>query len=179
MFSALKKDGMRLYKLARQGKEVPREPRTVRIDAIRLEKINASEIGLEVTCSRGTYVRTLASDLGKALGCGAHLNSLRRVACGHLRIEQAITLTELDQLAARPSALISLDKALGHLRGVVWDRRWIVRLRLGQQEVLSQMGLPSEKEELVRVVDARGDLVALVGWSEETHGWRLVRVFKE
>jgi tRNA pseudouridine55 synthase len=84
MFSALKRDGVRLYKLARQGREVPRLPRTIQIDSIQLRQINCTEVGIDVTCSRGTYVRTLAADLGEALGCGAHLKSLRRIACGHL-----------------------------------------------------------------------------------------------
>jgi tRNA pseudouridine55 synthase len=182
MFSALKRDGVRLYKLARQGKEVPRQPRTIQIDSIQLRQINCSEVSIDVTCSRGTYVRTLASDLGEALGCGAHLKSLRRIACGHLRIERAVTLDELERLAARAqSAMISLSNALSHLRGITWDHRWLARLRLGQQECLNQIGKPLEKHELVRLLDGRGDLVALIGWNEETPGgsWRLLRVFKE
>ena len=182
MFSALKKDGMRLYKLARQGKEVPRQPRSIRIDSIRLQKINSAEIAMDVTCSRGTYVRTLAADLGQALGCGAYLKSLRRLACGHLTIEQAMSLEELERFAARGvGALISLSNALSHLRAIVWQHRWVARLRLGQQELLSEIGKPVEKEEAVRIVDPRGDLVALIRWNEEISGggWRLLRIFKE
>ncbi len=182
MFSALKRDGVRLYKLARQGKEVPRQPRTIHIDSIRLRQINCTELSIEVTCSRGTYVRTLAADLGEALGCGAHLKSLRRIACGHLRIDQAVTLDELEQFTTRAkSAMISLSNALSHLRGIKWDYRWVARLRLGQQESLSEIGKPLEEQELVRLLDARGDLVALIGWNEEIPGggWRLLRVFKE
>ena len=182
MFSALKKDGMRLYKLARQGKEVPRQPRSIRIDSIRLQKINSAEIAMDVTCSRGTYVRTLAADLGQALGCGAYLKSLRRLACGHLTIEQAMSLEELERFAARGAgALLSLGNALSHLRAIVWQHRWVARLRLGQQELLSEIGKPVEKEEAVRIVDPRGDLVALIRWNEEIPGggWRLLRIFKE
>lgn len=181
MFSALKKDGMRLYKLARQGKEVPRQPRRIVIDAIRLARIAPDEIRIEVTCSRGTYVRTLASDLGKALGCGAHLKSLRRLACGHLTIDEALSLEELQQCASTgESPLIPLAMALSHLRPIVWEHRWAVRLRLGQQEVLRQIGRPAHKDELARIVDPGGDLVALIGWSdaEPGAGWRLLRVFK-
>jgi tRNA pseudouridine55 synthase len=182
MFSALKRDGVRLYKLARQGKEVPRQPRTIHIDSIRLRQINCTELSIDVTCSRGTYVRTLAADLGEALGCGAHLKTLRRIACGHLRIDQAVTLDELEQFTTRAeSAMISLSNALSHLRGIKWDYRWVARLRLGQQESLSEIGKPLEEQELVRLLDARGDLVALIGWNEEIPGggWRLLRVFKE
>jgi tRNA pseudouridine55 synthase len=182
MFSALKKDGVRLYKLARQGKEVPRQPRTIQIDSIQLRQINCTEVSIDVTCSRGTYVRTLASDLGEALGCGGHLKSLRRIACGHLRIERAVTLDELEQFTTRAeSAMISLSNALSHLRGITWDHRWLARLRLGQQESLSEIGKPLEEQELVRLLNARGDLVALIGWNEEIPGggWRLLRIFKE
>ena len=182
MFSALKKDGVRLYKLARQGKEVPRQPRTIQIDSIQLQQINCTEVSIDVTCSRGTYVRTLASDLGEALGCGGHLKSLRRIACGHLRVDQAVTLDELEQFTTRAeSAMISLSNALSHLRGITWDHRWLARLRLGQQESLSEIGKPLEEQELVRLLDARGDLVALIGWNEEIPGggWRLLRIFKE
>ena len=139
MFSALKKDGMRLYKLARQGKEVPRQPRSINIDSIHLEKINSAEIAIDVTCSRGTYVRTLAADLGQALGCGAHLKSLRRLACGHLTIEQAVSLDELERFGPRgEGVLLSLTRALAPLRAIVWEHRWIARLRLGQQDVLGR-----------------------------------------
>jgi tRNA pseudouridine55 synthase len=182
MFSALKKNGMRLYKLARQGKEVPRQPRSINIDSIHLEKINSAEIAIDVTCSRGTYVRTLAADLGQALGCGAHLKSLRRLACGHLTIEQAVSLDELERFGPRgEGVLLSLNRALAPLRPIVWEHRWIARLRLGQQDVLGEIGKPIEREELMRIVDARGDLVALIRWNEEIPGggWRLVRIFKE
>lgn len=182
MFSALKKNGMRLYKLARQGKEVPRQPRSIKIDFIHLQKINSAEIAIDVTCSRGTYVRTLAADLGQALGCGAHLKSLRRLACGHLTIEQAVSLDELERFGPRgEGVLLSLNRALAPLRGIVWEHRWIARLRLGQQDVLGEIGKPIEREELMRIVDARGDLVALIRWNEEIPGggWRLVRIFKE
>jgi tRNA pseudouridine55 synthase len=182
MFSALKKNGMRLYKLARQGKEVPRQPRSINIDSIHLQQINSAEIAIDVTCSRGTYVRTLAADLGQALGCGAHLKSLRRLACGHLTIEQAVSLDELERFGPRgEGVLLSLNRALAPLRGIVWDHRWIARLRLGQQDILGEIGKPIEREELMRIVDARGDLVALIRWNEEipSGGWRLVRIFKE
>ena len=89
MFSALKKNGVRLYQLARAGKEIARESRSITITNLRLEKSGAAEIAFEVTCSRGTYVRTLAADMGSEAGCGAHLKELRRIACGHLKVSEA------------------------------------------------------------------------------------------
>jgi len=180
MFSALKKDGVRLYKLARQGKEIPRAPRAIRIETLRLRKSGEAEIELDVTCSRGTYVRTLAADMGEALGCGAHLKSLRRTACGHLKLDTAVTLDELERLVEKEKIpLLSLSSALSHLRAVTWQSGWLSRVRLGQQEILNQIGKPLAGERLVRILDPRGELVALAEWNEDIPGglWRLARVF--
>lgn len=180
MFSALKKNGVRLYQLARQGKTVPREPRPIRVEALALRKLDGAEIEFDVTCSRGTYVRTLAADMGKFLGCGAHLKSLKRTACGQLTVEDAVTLEGLETLKLKEGIpLLSLASALGHLRSITWQSRWLAQLRLGQQEILGQIGKPAGGERLVRILDPSGELVALVEWSEETPGgrWRLSRVF--
>ncbi len=181
MFSALKREGVPLYRLARQGKEVPREPRSIRVEKLRLNKLGNHEIEIELTCSRGTYVRTLAADMGKFLGCGAHLKSLRRIACGHLTIDQAVTLDELERLDSSMAApLLSLEKALDHLRAITWENQLLSRLRLGQQEILRRLDKPVEGEKLARILDPRGGLVALVEWIEDVPQgrWRLSRIFK-
>jgi len=181
MFSALKKDGVRLYRLARQGKEIPRAPRSVRVEALRIEKVSDSELEFEVTCSRGTYVRTLAADMGQALGCGAHLKSLRRTACGHLNIQQSITIDELEQRFAQGSIpLVSLRAALNNLRMVNWEGRLLSRLRLGQQEVLMHIDNRREAERLVGIVDSRGELAAIAEWTVDLPEgrWRLFRLFQ-
>jgi tRNA pseudouridine55 synthase len=181
MFSALKRDGIRLYQLARQGKEIPREPRAVKIERLQLKKAGDAEVEFDVTCSRGTYVRTLAADMGKFLGCGAHLKSLRRTACGPLRLEQAITLEELEQIrSVEKIPLLALSSALGHLPAIKWDNRLLQRLRMGQQEILQQIGNPAGEENLLRILDARGALTALALWSREVSGgrWRLLRTFR-
>jgi len=180
MFSALKRDGVRLYRLARQGKEVPREPRRIRIDALRLTKLSPAELEFTTTCSRGTYVRTLAADMGEELGCGAHLKKLRRTACDHLTVEKAIALELLEERCAAVGApLVSLREALVHLPAVTWQSRSLSRLRLGQQELLAQIAKPRDFESLVGILDPRGELAALAKWSEELSGgrWRLHRVF--
>ena len=180
MFSALKKDGVRLYRLARQGKEVPRESRSIRVEKLCLRRLNDAELEFDVTCSRGTYVRTLAADMGKLLGCGAHLKSLRRTACGHLTVEEAVTMDEIERLDAKTGfPMITLHAALSHLRAVTWPNQFLSRLRLGQQEILGQIGKPSGGEELVSIQDSRGEVVALARWGEEIPGggWRLFRVF--
>jgi len=97
-----------LYRLARQGKEIAREPRAINIERLQLRKLNDSEIAMDVSCSGGTYVRTLAADMGKYLGCGAHLTSLRRTRSGdfteagavHLQGLSAENLIPMDQMLA-------------------------------------------------------------------------------
>src|SRR5207247_6587410 len=110
-------------------------------ETLLIAKVSDSELEFEVTCSRGTYLRTLAADMGQALGCGAHLKSLRRTACGHLNVQQSITIDELEQRFAQGSIpLVSLRAALNNLRMINWEGRLLSRLRLGQQEVLMQIG---------------------------------------
>jgi tRNA pseudouridine55 synthase len=180
MFSALKKDGVRLYRLARQGKEVPRKSRSIRIEKLCLRRLNKAELEFDVTCSRGTYVRTLASDMGKYLGCGAHLKSLRRTTCGHLTLEQAMTMDEIEGFNAKTDVpLVDLHTALSHLRSLTWPNEFLSRLRLGQQDILAQIGKPLSREELVSIQDSGGEVVALARWEESVPatGWRLFRVF--
>jgi tRNA pseudouridine55 synthase len=180
MFSALKKDGVRLYELARQGQEIERAPRSIQIDGLDLRRLSDTEIEFEVTCSRGTYVRTLAADMGAELGCGAHLKKLRRLACDNLALATAITIEQLEAaMAGGTVPLVTLAKALSHLPAVVWDSRSIARLRQGQQEVLSQLRLPAKDASLLSILDQAGELIALVQWTEDLPGarWRLYRVF--
>lgn len=114
MHSALKHEGKALYEYARAGVEVERAPRRVTIHAIRIVDGDHDRWTLDVSCSKGTYIRTLAEDLGAALGCGAHLAGLRRTASGGLTLEQALTLEALEAMdePARDAALLSADRLL-------------------------------------------------------------------
>jgi tRNA pseudouridine55 synthase len=95
MVSAIKKEGVPLYKLARQGKTVEREPRFVHVYAHEIQNVRLPEIDFRVLCSKGFYVRTYAHDIGQELGCGAHLKSLRRTKSGKFSVENTITAAEL------------------------------------------------------------------------------------
>jgi tRNA pseudouridine55 synthase len=95
MHSAVHSGGRRLYEYARMGVEVFREPREIVIYALQRSRLQGKELVLTVTCSKGTYVRVLAADIGRALGCGAYLGALRRTAVGPFRVEDATTLDEL------------------------------------------------------------------------------------
>jgi len=95
MVSAIKKDGVPLYKLARQGKQVEREPRLVHIYGYEILKVSLPDIEFRVSCSKGFYVRTYAHDIGEKLGCGAHLQSLRRTKSGRFSVDNAATIEHL------------------------------------------------------------------------------------
>lgn len=95
MVSAIKQGGKPLYKLARKGQEVEREPRPVHIHYLRIADIRLPDVDFEVSCSKGTYIRTLCADMGRALGCGAHMLALRRLACGSFHLRDAHTMDEL------------------------------------------------------------------------------------
>jgi tRNA pseudouridine55 synthase len=98
MFSAVKIGGVPLYKKARQGEEVAREPRFIRVAAFELLSFNSPKLAFRLACSKGTYVRTIAHDLGQKLGCGAHLSALRRTVSGKFTIAQCTPLAQIQEL---------------------------------------------------------------------------------
>jgi tRNA pseudouridine55 synthase len=98
MFSAIKIDGVPLYKQARKGEEVEREPRFIRVSSFDLTRFVSPEIDFVLRCTKGTYVRTVAHDLGQKIGCGAHLSSLRRTATGKFTVTQCLTLEQIQAL---------------------------------------------------------------------------------
>ncbi len=117
MHSAIKHKGQRLYKLAHQGLEVEREPRRITIHSLKLCDFGDDFIAVEVLCSKGTYIRTLAEDMGKALGCGAHVKALRRIGVGPFDATQMVSLKRLEQLAdegfdALDQVLVPMEAAL-------------------------------------------------------------------
>lgn len=134
MYSALKHNGHPLHELARRGIEVDREPRRVRIDALVLRCVEGSRIEIDVRCSKGTYVRTLATDIGAALGCGAHLRQLRRTAIGTLTLAQAVTLDRLETSAPaeRMHLLLRVDALLADLPALELDADAGLRFLQGQ-----------------------------------------------
>jgi tRNA pseudouridine55 synthase len=111
MYSARKVDGKRLYELARAGEEVEREARTIHIDEARMTFFRPPDVGIFVRCSKGTYLRTLAHDLGQRLGCGAHLRELKRVRVGPFAIEDSVGLDTL-MAAAKEGGRPALDRWL-------------------------------------------------------------------
>lgn len=148
MHSALKRDGVPLYELARQGIEVEREARRVKIHAIELLAWRGDSFDLRVTCSKGTYIRTLAADIGSALGCGAHLAALRRTRVGNLDIALALTLETIEATATelRDSLLQPTDALLAGLPAEQLGEQDAARLLRGQ--AIRWHGVPSSQRRL-------------------------------
>jgi len=138
MHSAIKQAGQPLYKLARAGVEVERAARTVTVSRLTLIEQRGDSITVDVECSKGTYVRVLAEDIGRVLGCGAHLSALRRTRAGRLSVDDAVTLSELElmSLDARRARLLPEDELLATLEVVTLDTTLAARFRLGQRLAL-------------------------------------------
>ena len=135
MHSALKHQGRPLYELARAGLEIERAPRVVQIRRLHLAAHDGHTLVLDVDCSKGTYVRVLAEQIGRGLGCGAHLAALRRTRVGPLGIDAAIGLAALEALApeARRGAMLPVDELLDSLPRVELDSALEQRFRQGQR----------------------------------------------
>ena len=115
MYSALKKDGERLYDLARKGIEIEREQRKITIEKLEIYDFDGIEFSMDVTCSAGTYIRSLCDDIGNALQCGAVMTDLRRTSANGFSIEKSVTLEELEQLVSENKAetvITSVETAL-------------------------------------------------------------------
>jgi tRNA pseudouridine55 synthase len=158
MYSALKHDGEPLYKLARRGEEVERKPRRVTIGELTRVGGRVDRPELRVRCSKGTYIRSLAMDIGAAIGCGAHLAALRRTGSGRWRVEEAVTLEALEALppAARQRRLQPLAALIADLPRAELDAGGAARLRNGQA-----LPLPGLAEGLCGVYGPDGAVIGL------------------
>lgn len=133
MHSAIKHLGRPLYVYARSGESVPRSPRRIAIRRLELEKFEADTAVLSVECSKGTYIRALAEDIGEALGCGAHLAALVRTAVGPFRLDQSITLDVLEalSLAERRSRLLPAEALVGSWQRLMLQAQVAAKFRQG------------------------------------------------
>ncbi len=143
MYSALKKDGKKLYELARMGIDVERKPRAIVIDELSLTKRDDHHIDVSVSCSKGTYVRVLGQDIAKSLGSVGHLIALRRVATGGLSVDRAISLDDFIALDfdERLKQLLPADSLLGAMPMLTLTMPHIERLLLGQRLNIKALGI--------------------------------------
>ncbi len=140
MFSAIKVDGERLYKKARQGEVIDRAPRHITIHSLRVVRRVGALVDIEVHCSKGTYIRSLVDDIGRALGVGAHICELRRTASGRFDIAQALPIEQWTR-PALAEGLISLETATG-LPQVTVDDNLVVRVRHGETMMPDELRIP-------------------------------------
>jgi tRNA pseudouridine55 synthase len=183
IYSALKHKGTPLYRLARQGVDMAQfSPKARQVEVFRLELTawEPPECTVEVTCSPGTYVRTLAHDLGQALGCGAHLAGLTRLASGKFRLENGITLEELAHAAAEGhwrDLLHPIDAALTRFKPLHLDADAARRLCSGQTISLPPGEMGMGKSDLARAYGPARTFLALVAYDAEARVWRPRKVF--
>ena len=144
MFSALKKNGTPLYKLARKGIEVERNPREVKIYEIQFISLEANILTLEVSCSKGTYIRTLIEDIGKDLNCGAHVVELRRIGFAHLNIDQSKSFDEINKMSSAEleKLLIGPDEMLPNLKSVYLDYDQSIDVKFGRKIKYDEFNTP-------------------------------------
>ena len=166
MYSAKKIDGKKLYELARQGVEVEREAKDVRIDELKLVSFDGTDIVVDVTCTSGTYIRVLALDIGEALGCGAHLSALRRTRVGSFDLSSAITIDDLaDEPQKAQELTLSMGDALVALPAIEIPADIGAMIKNGYQLTVADLrtlDLPDFKEDdalMLRTLE--GDLIAV------------------
>ncbi|MGD9002618.1 MAG: tRNA pseudouridine(55) synthase TruB [Anaerolineae bacterium] len=179
MYSAVKYRGKPLYRLARRGVEVEREPRGVHIYRLQLVLWDPPQLTLEMSCSPGTYVRVLVHDLGQELGCGAHVTSLTRLASGSFRLEDAVTLDTFAERARHgrwPEMLYPVDKALARrFPALELDADAARRLCSGQ--AVTGIDREINSAELARVYGPEGRFLALAAYDPIKHAWCPRKVF--
>lgn len=179
MFSAIKHQGKPLYHLARAGIEVPRKPRSVTIFELHITSWEAPVLTIEVECSKGTYIRSLAHDLGQMLGCGAHLKSLIRTSSGNFSIEDSISVEQLEECSREGEWQMIVhapDFILGHLDTVVVNKEEEESISHGRSFVVTQdqAGCAGEQR---RAYSHDGRFLALVKLDQTGNLWKPEKVF--
>jgi tRNA pseudouridine55 synthase len=162
MHSALKFQGQPLYKLARKGIDIELKSREITIHSLELISYNYPELLVDVCCSKGTYIRSLAEDIGNALGCGAHLFSLRRTQAGNFKIDESVTLDYLQELKKTNqlnSVLSPSDAVLQHLLAIHLSKEQADNIRFGRQIKLnSESYKATSNKQQVRIYEANNFL---------------------
>jgi tRNA pseudouridine55 synthase len=186
-YSALKHQGVPLYRLARQGRPVRKPPRPIHIAWLRTLTVALPRVRFEVCCSPGTYVRTLAADIGRELGCGGHLSELVRRESDGFGLDQALTLEELAARVHRgapATALIPMAQALTAMPGITAGPELLGRIRHGSPLTRQDIDLggipePPAPTPFIKVVDARGELAAVIERCGPNEPWKYAGVFME
>jgi tRNA pseudouridine55 synthase len=182
VYSALKHKGVPLYKLARKGKPVQKKPRRVFISYIKILKISLPLVHFEVSCSSGTYIRTLCADIGNVLGCGACLKELRRVENNGFKISEALTLEEVrnlnmcNRLSAR---VINMSNPLDYMPGCIADDFLAAKLKHGHTITKKDIALKQAhiNEGCIKVLDKNDNLMAILKMGKNSEKYQYCCVF--
>ncbi len=178
MYSAIKVQGKKLYELAREGKIIERKPRKITIHKIQLLNVNLSEqeFSIRVTCSKGTYIRTLCQDIGEKLGCGAAMKSLVRTRVGSFSIEDAKTLDEIEKQGAilLPIEEVFFEYASCHVKEA--GMKYLKNGNLVAAYVCDYKGVDGEE---VRMYGADGDFYAIYQYNEKDEMYHIKKMFHE
>ncbi len=176
VYSALKHQGVPLYKLARKGEPFQKPARQVQIYRLEILEIALPLVRFEVSCSAGTYIRTLCSDIGKILGCGGHLKNLRRTTCSGYTIADAITLSDLEELVRSGDVarqLTGMAEALPDMVSFQADKSLTDKLKYGMMitiaDVPSSCLLPGEN--LVKIIDENNRLLSILSYDPVQNGF--------
>lgn len=176
-YSAIKIQGQAAYKRTRAGEELVLEARPIEISHLAIVAWHAPTLLLEVACSKGTYIRSLAYDLGRAVGCGAHLAGLVRTRSGPFKLEESITLETLASACEQSQAghyLQPADKALTHYPALRLSDEEVTRVRHGNPFAATA---EENEQALARVYNAAGDFIAIAVWEPQTKKWQPKKVF--
>ena len=175
MFSALKHKGQRLHKLARAGEKIDVPPREICVHAIEIKSLELPSFSIEVCSSKGTYIRSIARDIGQILGCGAHLTSLRRIQSGDFGLESAVTLEEIldDPNAAQ---CVDLPTALANMEKVVVNEPALEAIKNGKPLNWLELSTKECSDQTVALLTPKGDLAALVS-CKKSGDIKYLRVF--
>lgn len=182
MYSALKVGGKRLYELAREGKVVERKARPVDIYQIRVLKMDLPRVWMEVSCSKGTYIRTLCHDIGEKLGCGGCMEELFRTKVSSFLLSDSLTLADINkrmQEGTLGEVLVPVDAMFGGYRKIVVKEPWISLARNGNslplKAVTGREGIEDGEE--VRLYNEAGQFIAIYGWKEERKEYHIIKMF--
>ncbi len=179
-YSALKHEGRPLYELARQGKMILKPPRRIEIFDILIKQIDLPHVDIDVFCSSGTYIRSLAFDIGRKLGCGAHLSALCRTESGPFRLENAVMLDSLEKFEKMDieERIIPLSKCLESLPRVLADAGTAEKIKFGKKLFTSDFeSISVHQESFIRITDDGNNLLAIVQPGENGQEYKYSCVF--
>ncbi len=188
IFSALKHKGTPLYRLARQGRPVQKPARQVHVNDIKILEIKLPLVHLEISCSAGTYIRTLCADIGKTLGCGAHLLALKRIENSGFHIKQAISLSQLEKQALigeLNGCFISMTDALGDMPACKANQHLMKKIKHGQPICKTDIDLGRLSDNLtkqdthLKIVDSDNALLAVLRYKKQQDKLNYACVFQK